>query len=313
MKIFVDWGSTNFRAFLMDGEKIMERKESPGHGVLKHFRDLPADTRVPRYSAFLKEMISEWIEAYPDNPVLMCGAIGSREGWIDTGYTEAPADIKKIAKGLRRLSAEESGGLQNPLYILPGLATLDESGRHDVMRSEDVKSLGAAACAEKNDALLCVPGTHCKWVEVKAGAVVHFQTIMTGDLYGMLNEAGSLSVLFAPEDERKDDRSFDAGLDLALQGQDLLADLFQVRSRILRGAAPQSPKNFLSGILIGHELRQARLSYGDKKSMILLTDPGTRRRFYGRALERSGWKVDAVVGSEQSVCKGLSLLQEAMV
>ena len=29
MKIFVDWGSTNFRAFLMDGERVMDRRESP--------------------------------------------------------------------------------------------------------------------------------------------------------------------------------------------------------------------------------------------------------------------------------------------
>ena len=180
------------------------------------------------------------------------------------------------------------------------------------MRSEEIKSLGAAALAGQKNALLCVPGTHCKWVDVAAGTVTGFQTIMTGEIYGLLNDAGSLSVLFGPDDQN-DYRSFDSGFDLVAQGYDLLADLFQLRSQMLRGRGSVSPQSFLSGILIGHELRQARLSYGAAKNIILLSDPGPKQSFYQHALERSGWIVDAVVGSEQAVCKGLSLLQNAMV
>jgi 2-dehydro-3-deoxygalactonokinase len=314
MKIFVDWGSTNFRAFLMDDDVVVDRKDSPDDGVLKHFRDLPGGTRIARYSSFLQQMLMDWLVGHPDCPILMCGAIGSREGWIDTGYTEAPADMKKIALGLRQLTPEEAGCLHHrSIFILPGLATAQATARHDVMRSEDIKSLGAAACAGQVDTLLCVPGTHCKWVEVKAGTVTGFQTIMTGDIYSVLNETGSLSVLFELDDGGKDYNSFDEGFELAAQGQNLLVDLFQVRSRILRGAAPPSPKSFLSGILIGHELRQARLSYATARNIILLSDPGTRQDFYSRALDQSGWVIDALVGSEQAVCMGLSLLQREMV
>jgi 2-dehydro-3-deoxygalactonokinase len=187
-------------------------------------------------------------------------------------------------------------------------------GRHDVMRSEEVKGLGATTHAGRDSALLCIPGTHCKWLKVERGKIVNFHTVMTGDLYGVLCEHGSLAPLFnsAPsmDDVGQHDASFDQGLELAASGGDLLVDLWQVRSRKLHAAEPpHSLQSFLSGILIGHELRQIRRFHPTVHETLLVSDPGSRQLFYRRACEKFGLSVSAEIDSETAVCVGLTMVR----
>jgi 2-dehydro-3-deoxygalactonokinase len=49
-------------------------------------------------------------------------------------------------------------------WIVPGLS----DPRGDVMRGEEVQLLGAVAAGlAPPDALLCQPGTHCKWARME--------------------------------------------------------------------------------------------------------------------------------------------------
>ncbi|HEY8189587.1 MAG TPA: 2-dehydro-3-deoxygalactonokinase, partial [Micavibrio sp.] len=244
------------------------------------------------------------------------GAIGSREGWIDTGYVEAPSDLEKLARGLRVLEENEKRDLPNrEISILPGLAVMHENGRHDVMRSEDVKSLGAAIHSGIKDSVLCIPGTHCKWVRIRGGAIIDFHSVLTGEFYAVLGEMGALaSVLRADENNQTMDYdSFDRGLDLTRAGHDLLADLWQVRCQKLRAAAPPAHlRSYFSGILIGHELRQMEIVFPGLKEITLVSDSGTRKNLYGHALKKMGLSVLAEVESEAAICAGLSALKACL-
>ena len=315
MDIFIDWGSTNFHAFLVRDGTVVDRLEVAGHGVLKSFVQATSSSRNYDYSMFLKEAVQAWLKQYPDAPVLMCGAVGSREGWVETKYVEAPAGFEEMAAGLYRLTAEQRGCLgERSIAIVSGLALEHRDGRHDVMRSEEVKGLGATTHAGRDSALLCIPGTHCKWLKVESGKIVDFYTVMTGDLYGVLSEHGSLAPLFRNGPPLRDVGqhypSFDQGLELAGNGRDLLVDIWQVRSRELHAAAPpQSLQSFLSGILIGHELRQIRQFHPDAREILLVSDPGPRQVFYRRACERFGLSISAEIDSETAVCVGLTMIR----
>jgi 2-keto-3-deoxy-galactonokinase len=39
------------------------------------------------------------------------------------------------------------------------------------------------------DGILCLPGTHAKWVQISAEEVVSFQTFMTGELFDLLSHS----------------------------------------------------------------------------------------------------------------------------
>jgi len=316
MDIFVDWGSTNFHAFLVQDGQVKDRREVAGQGVLTAFAQTRLSSRGDNYSMFLKEALEPWLERYPEAPILMCGAVGSREGWVETKYVEAPAGYAEIAAGLYRLSAAQSGCLGGrSIAVTSGLALAHHDGRHDVMRSEEVKGLGALTHLGRENALLCIPGTHCKWLLVERGRIVDFHTVMTGDLYAVLSEHGSLAPLFrnapASRGTEPSDTCFEQGLELARDGRDLLLDLWQVRSRELH--APQPPRDlqaFLSGILIGHELRQARHLYPQISEIVLVSDPGRREMFYRCACARFSLPIGAAVGSETAVRVGLTMIRK---
>ena len=126
---------------------------------------------------------------------------GSRTGWIEAPYVRVPAALDTIAAGVVRFTSSRG----RAVHMLPGLCTMDEPSLAtgsatllDVMRGEETQIVGAATTAAGRDRLrqdgrpsvLCLPGTHCKWVVVDdasaAGgslgdvSVRDFATHMTG-------------------------------------------------------------------------------------------------------------------------------------
>ena len=69
--------------------------------------------------------------------------------------------------------------------LLPGLSQISP-GRFDVMRGEETQLAGLIAREPDFSGLACLPGTHAKWARLEKGAVLHFTTFLTGELYGLL-------------------------------------------------------------------------------------------------------------------------------
>lgn len=312
MNIFIDWGTTNFRAFLAEQDgSIKEQRQKAGQGAINMHGSNKAS-----YSQFLQTKIPDWLSGYPNSKIILCGAIGSREGWSQTGYVPAPAGLQDFSTSLHLIPPDLAGDLSSrKISIVPGISIHDEAGRHDTMRSEEIKSLGAAALLSEENAVLCIPGTHCKWVQIEESKITQFQSAMTGELFGLLGERGCLATLFNAGAKPNpaiaaDMESFDRGLALARQGRDLLTDLFQVRSPVITATAPANynAQACLSGVLIGHEIRAGRAMTPEVKEVILLADEGLRQGFYRHALQQEGFHVKAIVPSDVAVCKGLALI-----
>lgn len=230
----IDWGTTNRRVYSIDAGGAVIETERDDRGVL---------AIAP--GGFDAEAAS--IRArFGDAPMLCAGMVGSKRGWHEIPYVPAPADFAAIARGTQWIDARRTA-------IVPGVCRLDDS-RADVMRGEEVQFLGALEAGLVPDgAMLCQPGTHCKWARVAGGRLVDFTTTMTGELFALLKQHSLLADLLDGDVGPND--GFLAGVRQA-QGQDLLSLLFSVRAARLLGSLPlEQSASFTSGLLIGSDVR----------------------------------------------------------
>ena len=241
--IAIDWGTTGFRAYRLRGDGAVAESRSASKGILA----------VPpgRFSAVLEEEVGDWITA-GDAPIVMAGMVGSRQGWLEVPYVDCPAGVDEIAAAMRDVRWEGRRA-----WIVPGLTSRDAAGVPDVMRGEETQILGALHALPAAGALVCLPGTHSKWARVERGRITGFSTCMTGEVYAVMKAHSILGRMMV--EGAADAGAFADGVRRSGEPGGLLHHLFGVRTRGLTGElVPAAAASYLSGILIGHELRAAR-------------------------------------------------------
>lgn len=275
--IAIDWGTSNLRASLVDGEgAVIETRSGPG-GIMA--------VQDGRFAQQLRELAGDWLDTL-DAPLVASGMIGSRQGWKEAPYIECPASIDQVASQLVQVKVD--GEAPRTLHIVPGLSTRHEGGRHDVMRGEETQIWGAGL--HPGDCAL-LPGTHCKWAWVGEGASIkRFQTFMTGELYGLLTRHGILGRLMSFGQSHPE--HFAAGVREGLAGHALATHvIFAARTAGLMGTVPpQGLPDYLSGMLIGIEIAGAlvhRQPQGGHNQITLIGDDDLCNR-YAAALEVAG-------------------------
>jgi 2-dehydro-3-deoxygalactonokinase len=286
--IAVDWGTTNRRAYLVDGSSKCTQEFEDAKGVLS----------VP--SGGFPAAVAEIRERLGDKPLLLAGMVGSNRGWVDAPYVACPAGIEELVSGLAGPSDRE--------VIVPGVKD-DANGRADVMRGEEVQLLGAIASGQVDpDALVCHPGTHNKWVVVRNGRIDSFRTVITGELFSLLKAHSILSDLLGGEVELGD--AFREGVGVGLSSQDLPAELFSVRARVLLGkASRENAASFASGLLIGTDVRIG-LSYPTSAQITVMGRPDLTR-LYSAAIAASSRTAKEIDG-ERCFLAGVVKIAEAM-
>lgn len=131
---------------------------------------------------------------------------------------------------------------------------------NDVMRGEETKVVGCAGWLPDSaeEKLLLLPGTHNKHVIVKRQQVDRFQTFMTGEFFDLLSTHSILAASVNNEgilDDPTSHACFTEGLH-AGQSENLLHAAFMVRTnQLLRKIPPAHNHYYLSGLLIGAELK----------------------------------------------------------
>lgn len=241
--IGIDWGTTAFRAALMDGEgRVLDRRTS-GEGLLG-----VADRA---FEPVLERAVAAWDEMRR-LPVVASGMVTSRTGWVETPYLPCPAGADDLARALTRIVAP--GG--RSLAFVAGLSCRHADGAPDVMRGEETQIAGLPASGER---LVVMPGTHSKWVRLAGGRTLSFRTAMTGDAFAALKDHTVLRLTTA--DARPSHEAFAAGVraGAAENGAGLLGKLFRQRAGSLMGDFPaHETADRLSGLLIGTEIAEAR-------------------------------------------------------
>jgi len=286
--IAVDWGTTNRRAYVVDGSGKPGAEFEDSKGVLSVSKDgFPA-------------AVAEIREKLGDKPLLMAGMVGSNRGWMEAPYVHAPAGLDELAKSLVWPGEREA--------IVPGICYLG-NGRADVMRGEEVQLLGAIATGDiDQNALVCHPGTHNKWTLVHRGQITSFQTVMTGEVFSLLKQHSILSDLLQGDVTPND--SFRAGARHGWANDDLLAELFSVRARILlKDGAPEDSASYASGLLIGNDVRIG-LATPYAAQVIVMGRPELTC-LYAAAIREAGREAVELDG-ERSFVAGISKIAEVM-
>ncbi len=299
--IGVDWGTSNFRAWLMDAEARPLDSVTSGEGLL-HVpgRDFPAA---------LRRACGPWLDRWPHLPVLMCGMVGSRQGWREVPYLQGDAGAGDLARATLPVAA---GGLD--VRIVPGLQGTSLAGAPDVMRGEETQLAGAIALGAAGDAVVCLPGTHSKWVEMNGGRVRSITTFLTGELFALLRERSILTGLIEAEGDAPPEAAagaFRSGLTLGRAGGVLTHKLFSLRAAALTGSGSGATAEMLSGLLIGSELADLGAALAGRRTVIIASGAIAGR--YRAALEGAGLSVDPVDVDADAACRaGLAAIARAI-
>ena len=237
--IAVDWGTSNLRLWRMAADgTVLDRAESDaGMGRLS-----PEDFE-PTLLGLLSDLDTE-------TPVIICGMAGARQGWAEAPYVKTPCAPPGVAEAITVPTRDP----RLNVCILPGVA---QDRPADVMRGEETQVAGFLALNPRFDGVICLPGTHSKWVHVSAGEIVSFRSFMTGEIFELLSQK---SVLRHGLGGGWDEASFAEGVDQAMgRPAAFAAELFTLRAEgLLHGLPPEKATARLSGLLIGMELSAAK-------------------------------------------------------
>jgi 2-dehydro-3-deoxygalactonokinase len=227
--------------------------------------------------------MGDWLSNYPNAHIILSGMIGSRQGWKETPYLSCPTNVEKISQGLVPLKL----GNGRRIWLTPGLSYINKQGSPDVMRGEEVQILGALTALGSHKMLVCLPGSHSKWAKIIAGEVLEFNTYITGELFEAIKSNTIIGKMIDPGSW--DDNAFLEGVDHANSSNNLLNQLFNVRAKgLFNQLTPFTAGAFLSGLLIGHELKEALID--GKLHKICLIGQGRLVTLYEKALVHGGVK-----------------------
>ena len=286
--IGVDWGTTSFRAFrLLPDGTIRDRRTA-----LRGLVNVPDN----RFADTLREEIGPWLAA-GENHVLLSGMIGSRQGWKETAYLPCPVSAREVAAALVEIEFD-----WGQVKVVPGLSAVDAAGVAEVMRGEETQVFGVVE-ALGGSGLACLPGTHSKWVRVENGRITGFDTHMTGEAFGALRGHTILGRMM--REGPADGEPFDRGVRRSDDPGGLLHHIFGARALVLAGQlAETEAAAYLSGILIGHEVRAALA--GRRGHVVHVIGAPELTLLYARAVAAQGGYPERHDG--EAAARGLALI-----
>jgi 2-dehydro-3-deoxygalactonokinase len=257
--VAIDWGTSSFRAWLIEHDQIRDQIESD-QGV-KNFAE-------GAHSKYLNEVLAKWSGQF--NSVIAIGMIGSSIGLYETKFSAIPIDISGVFNSLFKVS-----GFVPDLYIVPGIA---KDG--DVMRGEESQSLATGLV----NGLVVLPGTHSKWVKMEDGKITDFRTYLTGEIFELLRNHSTLSKATESSVNLAASKDFYAGLDAEVG--DLTHELFTIRANWLNGKSQEASREYLSGLLIGTEIKSAKTWITASEVSLVASD--SLAKTYSKALGHFG-------------------------
>ena len=284
----VDWGTSSFRLWLLDASGAILAERRSGEGMLT--------AGAEGFGPILEKHLAA-AGASADLPVVICGMAGARQGWIEAPYVTLPAGIDGILAGTVPVPGQGSGQGSGParkIRILPGLAQRNPDAP-DVMRGEETQLAGILPLFASGGHLICMPGTHSKWVDAADGVISGFRTWLTGELFSILSRQSilrhSLGENAAPA--LPDTPGFVAACTDALgEGGDIGPSLFRIRAAtLLNDLKPDEAAATLSGLLIGAEIASARRVFEAAADKVILVASGPLGSLYAAALKLAGCAV----------------------
>jgi 2-dehydro-3-deoxygalactonokinase len=319
-----DWGTSAFRLRLVEGASRRVLAASRGEQSIaatfaawKTAGGQPED-RWSYFSRIVAQHIAriagETGGTLAGLPLVISGMASSSMGMCELPYARLPLAIDGSGLAVEHVAARED--FSHAVVIISGVRSTD-----DVMRGEETQLIGACAlgaaqpAAPERPRVFVFPGTHSKHVDVRGAHAVAFLTYMTGEFFELLSAKSVLANSVTPGTDLGTPENlagFAAGVRAGAAGNVLNA-AFHVRTRaLLEQAAATANYHYLSGVLIGAELRE--LAAAD--APITLVGAGTLLAAYEHAFQVLGARAplasldadDCLIAGQLTVATRLGLL-----
>ncbi len=249
---FIDWGTSNFRALLLDDDFNEIDSIATSDGMLSLQKE--------EFHPYIKKTLAKWLEK--DIKIYMSGMVGSQNGWLETKYVLCDVSLNDLAQGLVKIP-----NIEENIYIVPGVKSEKDSSI-DLMRGEEVQIFGAMEKMKMNNGIFILPGTHSKWVEIKDKKIVNFKTNMTGEVFNLMSTSSILEKSIKSTD--LNNIAFNKGAELSLSDGGILNHMFQARAQA-NNIGDDGVYSFLSAIVIGAEIKQMNAIFNPKEVVIIGT------------------------------------------
>lgn len=145
-----DWGTSHLRLYLCAANgSLLDTVTGPGAATVRG-----------SWPELMTLLLAPWERERGPLPCILSGMVGSSIGWTTVPYVRCPARPEQVAAGALGIAGSR-------VHIVPGLSCRNRLGAPDVLRGEETQILGALrlhAPLQQGQQLLCLPGTHTKWV-----------------------------------------------------------------------------------------------------------------------------------------------------
>ncbi|WP_096087111.1 2-dehydro-3-deoxygalactonokinase [Agaribacterium haliotis] len=250
-RLIVDWGTSNFRAFAVnDAGRVLNDIELE-LGLLK--------VENGAFAEALQGSLHTWLGAhYQHLPVYMAGMVGSAKGWVNVQYVDTAAGCSELA--------QKAHCFQLPwgpeARIMPGVRHKQQSDIYDVMRGEEVQLLGLDELCQSREFHAILPGTHSKHAHIRGNKIQTFSSYLSGELFAVISQHMLLGKGLELSELGQHNSAFFKGLDDGLATEQLSNCLFRTWThRLFKQLDEKTAPDYLSGMLIGNELKTAKAKH----------------------------------------------------
>ena len=252
--IAADWGTTHMRAWAIGEEDNVLAFRESNEGM--------KDLQQNEFEPVLLKLIESWLDDTKVTTVMACGMVGSKQGWVETPYLKTPC----VPIDNQQLTIATTKDNRIKVNLVPGVM---QNYSADIMRGEETQIAGFINNNPDFNGVVCLPGTHTKWVNVKEGQITSFKTFMTGELFGVISNhtliRHSISI------KGWNQAGFEAGIHEGFNNPGSIAsDLFSLRAEsIVNDLDRDQARSTLSGLLLGVELNGAQTFWENSNVIII--------------------------------------------
>ena len=252
--IAADWGTTHIRAWAIGEEDNVLAFRESNEGM--------KDLQQNEFEPVLLKLIESWLDDTKVTTVMACGMVGSKQGWVETPYLKTPC----VPIDNQQLAIATTKDNRIKVNFVPGVM---QNNLADIMRGEETQIAGFINKNPDFNGVVCLPGTHTKWVNVKEGQITSFKTFMTGELFGVISNhtliRHSISI------KGWNQAGFEAGIHEGFNNPGSIAsDLFSLRAEsIVNDLDRDQARSTLSGLLLGVELNGAQTFWENSNVIII--------------------------------------------
>lgn len=278
-----DWGTSTFRLNLVEkatGQILASYVSSDGMKILHQEWTKRAKHSKPEfYLNFLNRKIKSLAEQTTKNlnhtPILISGMASSSIGFEELRYQTIPLNLEKPDLTHKVISGTTA--FRHDIILVSGLCS-----SNDIMRGEETQLLGTVKANNIRNGCCIFPGTHSKHLFIENRQLTNFKTYLTGELFDLIANQSILKNSVSGSEKPLSKKSFRQGIQTA-RNENLLHNLFAIRANnLLHNTAPENNYDFLSGLLIGTELKELT-SLTNEQIIIVAANP--LRSYYSAGLD----------------------------